>query len=316
MADMSVILGTGPLGVAIAGQLVDRGEPVRVVNRKGVARVPSEVEVIGADLADPEQAGRACADARVVYHCASPPYHRWAELHPPLMAAAIEGASAAGATLVFGDNLYAYGPPDGPLTEDLPYRAAGPNGRARIAIAETLMAAHRNGRVQAAIGRGSDFFGRHVRMSAVGEQVFGRAVAGKPAQVLGNPDIPHSVTYIDDFAQALITLAGDDRALGGVWHVPCAPEVPMRRFVEMVFEQVGNPARLRVAPGWGLTIAGLFNPTVRAVREQLYQHQQPWVVDSSKFERTFGWTATPLADAIHDTVAWFTDQAERTQGQD
>src|SRR5919197_3539459 len=41
----------------------------------------------------------------------------------------IEGASSAGATLLFGDNLYAYGPVDGPLTEDLPCRATGSNGR-------------------------------------------------------------------------------------------------------------------------------------------------------------------------------------------
>jgi hypothetical protein len=34
------------------------------------------------------------------------------------------------------------------------------------------------------------------------------------------------------------------------------------------------------------------------------------VVDSGKFERAFGWTATPLADAIHATVAWFAEQSE------
>ncbi|HYV00746.1 MAG TPA: hypothetical protein VEM93_00150 [Actinomycetota bacterium] len=47
------------------------------------------------------------------------------------MRAIIEGAAAAEARLVFGDNLYAYGPVDGPLTEDLPYLARGPNGRTR-----------------------------------------------------------------------------------------------------------------------------------------------------------------------------------------
>jgi hypothetical protein len=45
------------------------------------------------------------------------------------------------------------------------------------------------------------------------------------------------------------------------------------------------------------------------VREQLYQSERPWVVDSSKFERTFGWRATLLADAIRATVSRFRDQA-------
>jgi hypothetical protein len=41
------------------------------------------------------------------------------------------------------------------------------------------------------------------------------------------------------------------------------------------------------------------------VKEQLYQSEQPWVVDSGKFERAFGWEATALSDAVGMTVAWF-----------
>jgi hypothetical protein len=36
--------------------------------------------------------------------------------------------------------------------------------------------------------------------SSVGVRVFGRLLRGKPAQVLGNPDVPHAVTFIDDWA--------------------------------------------------------------------------------------------------------------------
>jgi nucleoside-diphosphate-sugar epimerase len=245
----------------------------------------------------------------VVYHCVNPPYAKWPELHPPLMDAAIEGAAAGGARLVFGDNLYAYGPVDGPLTEGLPYRATGPNGRVRAQIAETLMRAHGSGRIQATIGRGSDFFGPYARQSTVGDRVFARAISGKPAQVLGNPDLPHTVTSIEDFGRALVTLGERDEAWGEVWHVPNAEAVTMRRFVEMVFEAAGRSARLRVAPRWGIALATLFDPTMRAVKEQAYQSQRPWVVDSTKFERTFGWTATPLRDAVAATVAWFQGQA-------
>jgi hypothetical protein len=76
------------------------------------------------------------------------------------MDAIIEAAAAADARLVFGDNLYPYGPVDGPLTEDLPYLARGSNGRTRARMAETLMRAHEAGRIQTTIGRGSDFFVR------------------------------------------------------------------------------------------------------------------------------------------------------------
>jgi nucleoside-diphosphate-sugar epimerase len=236
-----VVFGTGPLGLAVARHLSGRGDGVRAVNRSGRADLPPEVEVVRADAANPADARRVCRGASDVYHCASPPYAKWPQLHPPLMDAIIEGASAAEATLVFGDNLYAFGSVDGPLTEDLPYRATGPNGRTRARIAEALIHAHGRSRVRAAIGRGSDFFGPHARLSTVGDRVFARAIQGKPAQVLGNPDQPHTVTYLDDFARALVTLGDTEEALGEVWHVPNPQTTTMRRFVETVFETAGHP---------------------------------------------------------------------------
>lgn len=306
---LHVVLGTGPLGLAVARRLTARGDRVRAANRGGRADLPSGVEVVSANVVEAADATRACDGAAVVYHCANPPYAKWPELHPPLMDAIIEAAAAAGARLVFGDNLYAYGPVDGPLTEDQPYLARGPNGRTRARIAETLMLAHEAGRIEATIGRGSDFFGPHAHLSTVGDRVFARAIERKPAQLLGNPDVPHAVTYIEDFARALVTLGERDEALGQVWHVPSPETVTMRRFVQMVFEAASHPPRLRAAPRWGIALSALFNPTLRAVREQLYQSERPWVVNSSKFERAFGWSATPLHDAVAATVAWFRDQA-------
>jgi nucleoside-diphosphate-sugar epimerase len=302
---LHVVLGAGPLGLAVARHLASRGDRVRAAARSARADLPEGVEVVGVDLAVEADAKRACEGATVVYHCVNPPYAKWPELHPPIMGAIIEGAATAGARLVFGDNLYAYGPVDGPLTEDLPQLARGPNGRVRAQIAETLLRAHKTGRIRAAIGRASSFFGPHAHESTVGDRVFARAVIGKAAQVLGDPDLPHTVTYIEDFGRALVTLGERDEALGGVWHVPNAEAVTLRRFVQMVFESAGHPFRLRTAPRWGIAMAGLFNPTMRAVKEQLYQSERPWVVDSTKFERTFGWTATPLREAVAATVAWF-----------
>lgn len=302
---LHVVLGMGPLGIAVARHLTTRGERVRAVSRTGRVHLSESVEVFAANIGAGAEATQACEGAAVVYHCANPPYAKWRELHPPLMQAIIEGAAAAEAKLVFGDNLYAYGRVDGPLTEDMPDRAEGPNGRTRAEIAEKLMQAHELGRIRATIGRGSDFFGPHAHLSTVGDRVFARAMAGKPAQVLGNPDVPHTVTYIDDFARALVTLGERDEALGQVWHVPNPETVTMRRFVQMVFEAAGQPPRLRAAPRWGIAFAALFNPTLRAVKEQLYQSEQPWVVDSGKFERAFGWEATALSDAVGMTVAWF-----------
>ena len=301
----SVVFGTGPLGLAVMRRLSAEGIPVRMVNRSGRAAVPQGVAVVAADVSDPAAARRACEGAAVVYHCANGPYGRWAETLPPLMEGIIAGAASAAARLVYGDNLYAYGPVKGPITEDLPYRPVGPNTAVRAALATRLMEAHTGGTVRAAIGRASDFFGPQVRQSTVGDGVFGRVVAGKTAQALGNPELPHTYTLIDDFAAGLVTLGTRDEALGQVWHVPSAETTTTRRFVEMVFEQAGRPPRIQAAPRLLVTLLALVNPTLKGVKEVLYQSEQTWIVDHGKFARAFGANPTPHAEAIARTLAWF-----------
>jgi nucleoside-diphosphate-sugar epimerase len=308
----NVVFGTGPLGLAVAGRLVSSGQRVRLVNRSGKADAPQEVEVVAADVTDPAAARKVCEGAAVVFHCASGPYGRWAQTLPPIMNGIIEGASGAGARLVYGDNLYAYGPVDGPIREDLPYRPIGPTTRARAQAATTLMNAHALGAVRATIGRASDFYGPRAGQSKVGDSVFARALAGKPAQTLGDSDALHTYTFIHDFAAGLVTLAQRDEALGEVWHVPSAETVTTRRFIEMVFQQIKRPARLQTVPRLMISILGVFIRPMRAVNETLYQSERPWVVDHSKFARAFGSRPTPHEQAIAETIAWFQSKATVT----
>ena len=58
-------------------------------------------------------------------------------------------------------------------------------------------------------------------------------------------------------------------------------------------------------PKAALSALGLFNPTMKALKEVWYQFEQPWVTDSSRTEQTFGLTATPFADGAAATVAWW-----------
>lgn len=301
----NVIFGTGPLGLAVARRLVASGKGVRLVNRSGRAPAPQGAEVVAADATDLAASREVSEGAAMVYHCATGAYGRWTQFLPPLMNGIIEGASAANAKLVYGDNLYAYGLVDGPITEDLPYRPVGPNTQARADVASALMNAHAAGKVRATIGRASDFYGPFARQSTAGDGLFGRALAGKPAQVLGDVDTPHTYTFIDDFAAGLVTLAEHDAALGEVWHVPSAETVTTRRFVEMVFAKLQRPAKLQPAPKLAIALLALFVPPMAAVKETAYQREHPWVVDHGKFARAFGNTPTPHEQAISQTLDWF-----------
>ena len=304
--ELHVVFGIGPVGLAVMDELVRKGKRVRMVNRSGRASVPEGVQVVRGDATDEAFAREASEGAAVVYFALNPPYTQWTALFPPLQAGVIEGAAAAGAKLIAVENLYMYGLTGGrPLTEDLPYAPNTRKGTVRARMAQELMEAHTSGRVRVATGRASDFFGPRVLVSAAGEQVFGRAAQGKSAQVAGDPDQPHTYTYAPDIGRGLVILGEREEALGQAWHLPSPETLTTRAFVETIFEEVGKPARVQAAPKILLRAIGLFNPGIRETIEMLYEFEEPFVVDHSRFEKAFGEHATPLEEAIGETVRWY-----------
>lgn len=217
----------------------------------------------------------------------------------------IEGAARSGAKLIVAENLYMYGAVDGPIHERLPYAAHTKKGRVRARMVEELLEAHRSGKVRVAAARGSDFYGPAVRQSALGDFVFGRLLAGKGAQGWGSVDMPHSFTYIDDFGEALALLGEREQALGQAWHVPNAPAVSTRVVVERFAALAGVPPTIAGVGRLMLSLVGLFNPGARETVEMLYEFEQPFVVDSSRFSAAFGDIHTSLDEGLARTLAWY-----------
>lgn len=307
---LHVIFGTGPLGLALMRELRARGHRVRMINRSARVRFEKDLatEVGGGDAADPKLTREVCEGAAVVYHCVGLPYPRWIEF-PGIMRGIVEGAASAGARLVHGDNLYAYGHVRGPIREDLPAAATTVKGRLRAECAALLLDAHRAGRVRAAIGQGSDFFGPGATDNAMlGSRVFGRLLAGKPAQVVGDPDRLHSYTYLPDFARALARLGEDDSLAGRAWIVPNAPAGTTRAIVQSIARAAGVRPRVSAMPPWLVGLVGAMNPQVRELKEMLYEFTDDFVTDSSRFEAASGQRATPLDTALAETVAWWKAQ--------
>jgi nucleoside-diphosphate-sugar epimerase len=304
--DHVVIGAGGGTGSAVVSELARRGLRARAVTRSGKGDVPEGVEQAAADVGTADGARQACEDAAVVYHCAQPPYTKWPELFPPMTAAIIDGAAAAGAKLVFADNLYVYGPPDGPMTEETPQRAQGKKGRIRIKMADAILGAHADGILRAAIGRSSDYYGPRGTASTVGENMMKPALRGKRARWLGSLDQPHTLNYLEDMARALVTLGERNAADGEVWHLPAAEPLTGRQFLELVFEEAGHPPKVGAASRPMIRIGGLFNPLLRELNETLYQFEHPFVSDASKFQAAFGpFAPTAHREAVSRTVDWF-----------
>jgi nucleoside-diphosphate-sugar epimerase len=306
--EFHVVLGaTGGVGGAVVCALVAQGQRVRAVTHTRIGEALPGVEWRTGDISNLGVARAMCMGASVVYFCANPPYNQWPKLFPPMLQGAIEGANAAGAKLISAANLYVYAPTSQPLTEDLPFAPTTRKGKVRAAMDEALLAAHKSGKVRAAIGRASDFYGPGAHNGVLGDRFFPALFAGKSVQWLGRLDQPHTFSYIEDFGRGLVTLGARDEALGQVWHIPAAEPLTGQQLLDRVFIAAGKQGKIAQVTPAMLRMAGLFDPQAREASEMIYEFMAPFVMDGAKFTRAFGGTPTPHQEAVPATVAWFRD---------
>jgi nucleoside-diphosphate-sugar epimerase len=306
---LDVVFGAGQVGRALVANLAGAGRAVRVVSLHRPTELPDGVDARVADVTDGEAAADAAKGASVVYQCLNAPYTDWPRQFPPLQRSVMAAAERSDALLVTLENVYGYGPTGGtPMTELTPLAPTSVKGRTRVATTEELMSASAAGRVRIAIGRAADFFGAGVTQSTLGERVFGSAVADKRADFIGNPDLPHTYSYVPDIAAGLAVLGSDERAVGEVWHLPGPETVTTRAVLDLIAEQLGHPVPVRSVPNLVLRVLGLVNPMMRGLAEMSYQFDQPFIVDTTKFESTFGMAGTPMNIAVNETVDWYRNQ--------
>lgn len=303
---MITILGAGG---AISNELVQRlaaeKTPFRLVGRNPAPN-PAATEVMRADLADFDQTLRAVSGSSVVYLLVGLKYdHKlWAEQWPRIMANTIEACKRAGARLVFFDNVYMYGRVSGAMTEQTPYHPTSRKGEIRSRIADSLIDEWKAGRLTAMIARSADFYGPGATNGLPNALVFDPLSKGSTANCLARDDQPHSYTYTPDAADALLKLAASETAWNQTWHLPTTPNPPTgKAFIEMAAQAMGVKPKYRVLGPMMLGLTGLFNPVVGEVREMLYQNDSPYLFDSSKYARAFGFSGTPYAEGIRQTAS-------------
>jgi nucleoside-diphosphate-sugar epimerase len=308
-----VIFGAGQVGRALTAHLTALGLPVRVVSRHQPTDLPDGVDWRGVNATDPEAATDVAKGAAVIYQCLNAPYAKWAEQFPPLQQGVLAAAERNGALLVSLENLYGYGPTHGKsMTEGLALAPTTVKGRTRATMTQELLAARDAGRVHIAIGRASDFFGAGVTESTLGERVFANAVAGRRADFIGNPDLVHTYSYVPDIAAGLATLGTDERAIDAVWHLPGPETVTTRQVLDLVGGEVGHPVGIRSVPKLALRALGQVNPMMRALIEMTYEFDEPFVLDTTKYQTTFGSSGTALSTAIAETVDGYRSKAAKS----
>jgi nucleoside-diphosphate-sugar epimerase len=295
---LHVIVGAGPVGSAVARQLLDRGETVRVVTRSGSGI--DGTERIAADAGDAQRLSELADGATGLYNCVNPPYNRWVQQWPPIANALLAAAESSGAVLATTGNLYVYGHVDAPMTEDTPVAAAGAKGKVRAAMTRDALDAHAAGRLRAFEVRGSDYLGGNSLLSLLVTPALRK---GRTAFVPADLDAPHTWTNVEDVAKLLITGVEDERAWGKVWHVPSAPACSIRQLTAIAAHQLAAKPKLRSLPYRVIWTVGLFQPVVRELRETQHQFRKPFVLDSTRAEQTFGLKSTPLETSVALDIA-------------
>jgi nucleoside-diphosphate-sugar epimerase len=307
-----VVLGTGALGRAVARRILDDGHPVRMVNRSGrMDDHPAGVELHGARLEDPTRAARLLEGAEVAFVCVAPEPHRFVEDGPPLLRSILAAAELHGVRLVVAGSVHLYGDTQGrPMTEESKVAPTSRSEATRAELDRLLWEVHARGRARIAVVRAADFYGPWVRASRLGERVFARLIAGDPMRVDGDPQLPHSYTYIGDMAHAMVHLATDERGWGRAWHAPTAKATSTRDLLERAARLVGRAARLAIAGRTATRVAGFFSPAMREEYETRHRVEKPFVVESDTFTRTFGLAPTPLENGLAETISWFRSAKE------
>ncbi len=309
---MITILGAGgAIGNELVRLLAARKEPFRLVGRNP-RPAPGATEAVAADITDRDQTIRAVAGSRVVHLVVGLKYdHKlWQEVWPRVMQNTIEACKRAGAKLIFFDNVYMYGRVNGPMTEETPFNPCSKKGEVRAKIATELINAWQSGTLTGMIARAADFYGPDTLNGVPNLLVFQPLSRNQKASWLVNDSVPHSYTYTPDAAQSLVQLAERATAWNQTWHVPTTPNpLTGKQFVTLAAKEFGVAPKYRVLSRPMIRFAGWFNPLVGESYEMLYQSDSPYLFDSSKFAREFGFTGTPYADGIRATAASFRREA-------
>ena len=302
---MQTILGAnGAIAQGLSRQLTTYTQPIRQVSRHP-KKINATDELLAADLLNYEATERAVAGSEVVYLVAGLKYDTnvWREQWPKLMQNVIDACKKHNSKLVFFDNVYSYGLVTGVMTEETPYNPNSNKGEVRAKIASKLLEEIKAGNINGMIVRGADFYGPEALLSLTYSTVTQRLKANQGPQWIGNPKAIHTFTYTPDAGKSVAMLGNTPTAFNQTWHALTSKEkITGEQYVRIACEIMDKPYKLQALPKFGVRLIGLFVPVLREFVEMMYQFENDYIFDSTKFEKSFDIQATPYKDGIATTL--------------
>lgn len=304
---LQTILGSGGgIGTPLARELKNYQGRIRLVSRNP-KKVNETDELFPSDVSDLSQVEKAVEGSDVVYVTIGFEYNLkvWQKTWPVFMQAVINACKKYNSKLVFFDNVYMYDKDAIPfMTESAKINPPSEKGRVRQTLHEMIMEEVEKKNLTALIARAADFYGPENKNAVLNIMVLDNFLKGKKAQAFGNVNRIHTFTYTPDAAKATAILGNTPDAYNQEWHVPTTKEkLTMLQWIELVAKELKVEAKVQVAPTFMLHLLGIFIPIMREFPEMVYQYEQDYIFDSSKFENRFGIYATKPEDGIKQLVA-------------
>src|ERR1700676_4489934 len=132
---LHTLLGAnGTIATELIPVLQANASQIRLVSRNPKP-VPG-AETCKTDVLNRDQVFQAVKGSDIVYLLVGLEYNRkiWKEAWPVIMRNTIDACKAAGAKLIFFDNVYMYGRVKGRMTESTPYNPCSVKGKIRAEI--------------------------------------------------------------------------------------------------------------------------------------------------------------------------------------
>ena len=303
---MQTILGSGgAIGTPLAKELKKYTNEIRLVSRNP-KKVNSTDELYPMDVFDLSQLDKAIEGSEVVYVVIGFEYKLsvWQNIWPKFLQEVINACKKYNAKLVFFDNVYMYDSSEIPfMTESAKINAPSKKGLVRQQLHEMIMNEVSKGTLTALIARSADFYGPDNKSSALSLMVVDNFLKGKKAQAFGDVNRIHTYTYTPDAAMATALLGNTEDAYNQVWHVPTTSEkFTTKQWINLIADEMKVAPKIQMVPIWMIKLLGLFMPIMKEFPEMMYQYEQDYNFDSSKFEKRFGISAISPKDGIKALV--------------
>lgn len=294
-----LVLGAGGrLGFAAAEAFRNAGWTVKgLVRPKKSHFVPKSVEPIEAVTRD--EAVEAAKGCDVVLNAFNPVITEWERNALSLTHAAIAAAEANGATLMFPGSVWNFGANMPPvIDENTPQNATMRKGKMRVEMEQRIQEACDRG-MRAIILRAGDYYGagRGSWLDLVVTKDIDRTRLTYP----GPSDVVHEWTYLPDFTDTLVQLAGKRaefaplESFGFPGHAITGTDLV--KTIEAVTNKTYNVRRMS---WWMLKTIGQLSTVGRELSELEYLWRVPHQISGDKLKAVLGndLPHTPLQRAV------------------